>query len=303
MAFHLAVKTLSAIDAQIDADGGAAFRVWQGKVFPHMGDAYRGAEDGFRSHMGASLMGQECARKIWLGWRWVLKPKFPARIMRLFNRGHLEEARFISLLLSIGVQVFQQDAQGNQYRISFGRGHGGGSGDGIATGIPDLPAGAWALLEFKTHGDSSYRKLAKEGVRGSKFEHYVQMQLYMGKMGIQYALYGAVNKNDDSLHMEIVSFDPAVFDQFSERGEKLVRLPGPPKRISESPGFFMCKMCDLHPVCHRKAAPEVNCRTCAYSEPRMDVDGGVWHCRKNEVDLTKEMQHAACPSYERNKEI
>ena len=29
----------------------------------------------------------------------------PGRILRLFNRGHLEEARFIALLLLIGVQV------------------------------------------------------------------------------------------------------------------------------------------------------------------------------------------------------
>lgn len=304
MSFRLAVKTLNAIDSSIEADGGAAYRQWLGQVIPHMGDAYRGADEGFRSHMGASLMGQNCARKIWLGWRWAIKAKFPARILRLFNRGHLEEARFIALLLSIGVQVYQQDAQGNQYRISFGKGHGGGSGDGVGVGIPDVPTEP-LLLEFKTHNDASFKKLAKVGVREAKFEHYVQMNLYMGKMGLLFALYGAVNKNDDALHLEIVMFDKAIFDQFSERGEKLLRMMSPPPKISNSPGYFECKvMCsEFHGLCHRNATPEVNCRTCAYSEPRFDVEGGVWRCRLREFDIPKEVQLTGCQAYVRMKEM
>lgn len=270
-----AVKTLKAIDDAIAADQGATYRQHLQRVLPHIGDAYRGHDDPFRTHLGASVIGGECGRAIWYGFRWTTLPKFKGRILRLFNRGHLEEGRFIAALLTIGVQIFQQDENGKQFRISDVGGHFGGSGDGVAIGIPDLPPGTPCLLEFKTHNDKSFQKLVKEGVRASKFEHYVQMNIYMRKMGLPVALYGAVNKNDDDFYFEIVTLDSATADQFTDRARQIILLKQAPARISESPGWFACSWCDHKPVCHLKAAPARNCRTCKNSEAREDGD---WHC-------------------------
>ena len=300
---QLAIKTLQAIDANIAADQGASFRVALGTVIPHMGDAYRGKDDSpFRSHMGASMIGGECGRAIWYGFRWATVPTFPSRVLRLFNRGHLEEARFIAMLLAIGCQVYQQDANGNQFRISDVGGHFGGSGDGVAIGIPDVPTGVPCLLEFKTHNDKSFEKLVKEGVRASKFEHYVQMNTYMRKMGLAVALYMAVNKNNDDIYAEIVTLDSITADKFIERGRNLVLSREAPIKVSNSPGWFACKWCDHRPVCHLKAAPARNCRTCSAAEPAED---GAWYCLhpKNPVSgapmvLTKAKQLEACPLYE-----
>ena len=118
MTVMLALKTMAAIESAIEQDQGGKFRQFLGQIIPHMADAYRGVDEGFRSHLGASLIGGECSREIWYGFRWVKKPKFSGRILRLFNRGHLEEARFIAMLLTIGCQVWQQDGHGKQYRIS-----------------------------------------------------------------------------------------------------------------------------------------------------------------------------------------
>jgi hypothetical protein len=293
-----ASKTLAAIDAAIEADQGAAYRQHLQRVLPHIGDAYRGAEDGFRSHLGASVLGQECGRAIWYGFRWFTKPKFSGRILRLFNRGHLEEGRVIAALLTIGVQIYQQDAEGKQFRISDVGGHFGGSGDGVAVGIPDVPAGTPCLLEFKTHNDKSFQKLVKEGVRGAKFEHWVQMQTYMSKMGIPVALYGAVNKNDDSLWLEIVHLDSPSAAQFRDRARTIILMREAPKRLSESPGWFECKWCDHNPICHHKALPVRNCRSCVYSEAR---ETGGWYCTNPSSDgllLDKDMQAQGCAAYE-----
>lgn len=291
-------KTLKAIDAAIAADQGASYRQHLGRVLPHIGDAYRGGEDnGFRSHLGASALGKECGRAIWYSFRWFTKAKFEGRILRLFNRGHLEEGRLIAALLTIGVQIFQQDEHGNQFRISGVGGHFGGSGDGVAIGIPDLPAGTAALLEFKTHNAASFKKLAAEGVRSAKFEHWVQMQSYMNKMGIAVALYVAVNKNDDALHMELVPLDTASAEQFADRARTIILMKQAPARINESPGWFGCTWCDHKGVCHQKKAPERNCRTCIYSEAWED---GTWRCMApgaEELVLTKEMQAAGCQGY------
>jgi len=330
----LAPKTVLGIDAAIKADQGGAYRVNLGKVIPHMDDAYRGQDDGFRAHLGASIVGQECARAIWYGFRWTAKANFEGRTLRLFNRGHLEEARFIAMLLTIGVQVYQQDDKGKQYRIYHAGGHVGGAGDGIAIGIPDVPVGLAILLEFKTHNDASFKKLAGdnwkdylkylenpkafrkpvefsgEGVRESKFEHYVQMQMYMRKMGLPAALYLAVNKNDDLLYGEIVQLDTSVADQFLDRGQNIVFLKGPPKKINESGSFYKCKWCDHHAVCHDGAQPLENCRTCKFSQPQLD---GSWLCtsedrrqllldpKRNHLgedfELTKERQLIGCDHY------
>jgi len=193
-AVQIASKTLAAIESTIAGDQGASYRQALQRVLPHIGDAYRGVDSPFRTHLGASVIGDECARKIWYGFHWTTIPSFGGRILRLFNRGHLEEGRFIAALLAIGCQVYQQDENGKQFRISGVSGHFGGSGDGIATGVPDVDPSLPVLLEFKTHNDKSYIKLAKEGVRSAKFEHYVQMQIYLRKMALTVALYMAVNK-------------------------------------------------------------------------------------------------------------
>lgn len=302
MGMRLAVKTMEAIDKALEADQGASFRQLQGKVLPHIGDAYRGHDSPFRAHMGASLIGGECGRAIWYGWRWVTKPHFSGRILRLFNRGHLEEGRIIALLLMIGVQVYQQDENGKQFRISHAGGHFGGSGDGVAIGVPDLDPGTACLLEFKTHGDKSFQEVSNKGVREAKFEHYVQMNTYMRKMGLAMALYVAVNKNTDAIHMELVVLDIETADQFLQRGETLIGMPAPPKKLNESPGFWKCRMCDHRGVCHSLPGytPERNCRTCAYSAP---ADGGQWVCNLHKKYISTEEQLAGCTAHEPHSEI
>jgi hypothetical protein len=313
----LAVNTLRAIDRMIQADQGSAYRGLLGKVLPHVGDAYRQDEDAHRSHMGASVIGHECARHVWYNFRWAHKGNFEGRMLRLFNRGHLEEGRLIAALLMIGCQIYQQDENGKQFRISHAEGHFGGSGDGIALGIPDLAPGQPSQCEFKTHNDKSFTKLAGEnwkkyvehlldpgkpkvqfdgeGVREAKFEHYVQMQIYMRKMGLAVGLYMAVNKNDDAIYAELVPADTIIADQFLDRGEKLVWMDEPPKKLNESPGFWMCRFCDHRPVCHLKAAPDRNCRSCQYSKPLPNAE---WTCLRDNTILDKSKQLAGCEKYE-----
>jgi hypothetical protein len=315
----VAHRTLDAIEGAIRADQGASFRQWQGKLFPLAADAYRGEEDGFRSHLGASILGGECARHIWYSFRWATKGEHEGRTLRLFNRGHLEEPRFVAMLMMLGCEVWQHDANGKQFRISWADDHAGGSGDGVARGIPDLPPDTAVVCEFKTHGERSFVELAGKlpewrayranpaivpfpgaGVRVSKFEHFVQMQTYMRKMGLAAALYMAVCKNTDDLYAEVVTLDTEFADQFIDRGEKLVWLEEPPKRINESPGFYKCRFCDDRPVCHLSAEPAINCRTCISSKPGK---AGTWHCTRHQCLLSKELQQTGCADYQRNPRI
>ena len=297
-----ATKTLAQINEYLERDQGAKFRECLGKVINHIGDAYNPEEQTFRSHLGASMIGKECARDIWYGWRWAVKPKFEGRMLRLFNRGHLEEARFIALFLMIGCEVYQQDADGKQYRISHAEGHFGGSGDGIVIGLPDLPTGTAALAEFKTHNAKSFSKLKEVGVREAKPEHYVQMNTYMGKMGLGCAIYGAVNKDNDDLHLELIAYDSNVCTEFLDRGERLVWMNSPPPKIGSTIGFWKCRMCNNKGVCHMGDAPAINCRTCEFSQP---VANAEWSCNNPVCPgiIPKDIMLKGCSHYEKKTEF
>lgn len=309
----IASKTLDAIREGILADGGATFRRWLGRVIPHVGDAYKDEpEDDKRSHLGASGIGKDCGRAIWYAFHWVGKNKpesekeieDAARMQRLWNRGHLEEARFIALLLMIGVRVIQQDQHGKQLRFYDHNGHYAGSMDGIAIGIPDLPALVRALLEFKTYNDKRFKQLVANGVQYSDETYYVQCQQYMGKHNLRYTLFMAVNKNDEMLHAEIIEFDPAVYERYRDRAGKLIASEKPPLKINNaSPGYFKCQWCDFSRVCHLGQTVDANCRTCAFGDPVAQVDEngkGVWECRKHKKAIPLELQKTGCDSYVKN---
>ena len=275
-----ATKTLEAINAALAADQGAAFRGRLKDAVAEAGDAYDTGTFPFRSHMGASLIGRECGREIWYGFRWTTLPHFDGRMLRLFNRGHLEEVRFVALLQMIGCTVYQHDQAGNQFRIKGHRGHYGGSLDAVVTGLPDLPNHP-VLAEFKTHNDKSFQKLREDGVMATKWEHFVQMQQYMGYYKLTHAIYMAVNKNDDTLYAEIVPYDPEQDKRATQRSIMLVDATEAPPKINQSPAWYKCKFCDHSKVCHGDALPQPTCRSCAYSTIG---DDGQWFCC-NEVQL------------------
>ena len=256
-----ATKTLEAIEKAMYADQGASFRGHLGRLMPLAADAYSTKEDLWRDHLGASLIGRECGRELWYSFHWATEKRFDGRMLRLFNRGHLEEPRFIALLTMIGCQIWQVDGNGKQFRISDHNGHFGGSMDGVIQGLPDIPDQP-VLGEFKTHNAKSFEKLVSEGVLKAKWEHFVQMQLYMGKNSLAWAAYCATNKDTDAIHIELVQFDQLQYQRYLDRAGMLIAATSPPPKINESPGWFKCKFCDQKEVCHNGAPLARNCRTC-----------------------------------------
>lgn len=63
------------------------------------------ANDAARSHMGASIIGDACLRKVWYNFRWAYQAKHQGRLHRLFDRGHEEEFRFVRYLRMAGAEV------------------------------------------------------------------------------------------------------------------------------------------------------------------------------------------------------
>lgn len=291
----IANQTLAAIDAAMRADQGAKFRTLLRDLMPLAEDAYRGEESPFRSHLGASQIGRQCARSVWYSFRWATNKQFSGQMLRLFNRGHLEEPRMVALLQMINVTVYQFDARGKQFRIDKGhKGHGGGGMDGVLYGVPEMPT-TYMLGEFKTHGDASYKKLLEEGLHKAKWEHFIQCQMYMGDQKLTHALYMAVNKNNDELHAEIIQFDPMQHQRYRQRTIQIIDATDAPPKIGKDEAAYACKFCDHAEVCHLGKSPVRTCRTCKHV--RVDPDS-KWTCTLHHEFRTSEEQLAACPQYE-----
>jgi len=287
---HLALETLKLINDSIEADQGARFRSLQKKYMNMATDPFDDSPHEPRSHMGASIIGSDCERAIWYGWRWADAKLFSGQMLRLFNRGHLEEPRMMAMLELIGCEVWSQDSDGNQWRIFGYKGHYGGGTDAIIRGIPEMQNEV-LLTECKTHNAKSFSALVDKGVRAAKFQHFVQMQQYMFGLSLFHGLYMATNKDTDELYLEIVYFDIDIASIYFERAERLIDSQQLPKKISQDSSFWKCKFCDFQNVCHNKKIPLKTCRTCVHSKV---MEEGKWACGFHGKFLTKHEQMAGC---------
>ena len=250
-------------------------------------------ESDMRGHLGASVIGEPCKRKLWYGFRWAFKEKFGGRMLRLFERGHSEEANFFKYLRAMGIQTW---GESEQYRVSGVNGHFGGSMDGVAV-VPWLPFGPM-LLEFKTSSDALFKKLVKEGMRVAKPQHYAQCCTYGSHPSYNFhkVLYMAVNKNTDDVHIEITDLDHAHGYAMVAKADSIINSQVPVERISERATHFECKWCAASGVCHGQEPAMFNCRSCAYALP---VAGAKWVCTAVPPgrELDKATIKVGCPKW------
>jgi hypothetical protein len=251
------------------------------------------SEDGFRPHLGASLIGNECERALFYTFRWATVERHDGRLLRLFQTGHLAEHRFVADLRSIGCEVQEVNPEtGKQWSVSAVGGHFGGSMDGVVLGVPESPK-VWHLCEMKTHSSKSFADLKKKGVRESKPLHWSQMQVYLNLGGLTRALYVAVNKDNDELYAERVRIDKDEGVRLVAKADRVIRATVAPPRIAFSQDHFRCKFCPHHKVCWGEDAPPRHCRSCVFSEA---VEGG-WRCGKTAKSLSVAEQKAGCPDH------
>lgn len=249
-----------------------------------------------RSHLGCSMLGDPCERKLWLSFRWAVVPEFEGRILRVFRRGHNEESIFVQDLRRIGVDI--RSTEGEQSRVTLAP-HVSGSVDGIIHGgLPGYEK-IKHIAEFKTHSLKSFSDLESKGLQKSKPVHYAQMQLYMLGLKIDRGLYLAVCKDNDQLYAERVRLDRDFAEKLAEKGRRIVFSDRMPEPLSADPTWYQCKFCDAYDFCYKtKVTKEVNCRTCAHSSP---TEEGKWVCENpkfggsNEIPI--DWQYKGCASH------
>lgn len=247
--------------------------------------------------LSGGQIGRACERSIWYQFRWAVPPEtFDGRKLRLFETGHVEEARMVAWLRLAGVDVQDHDeATGEQIEFTTLDGHFVGKLDGIATGILEAPKTPH-LLECKTHSVKSFTELTRKGVAVAKPEHLAQMQTYMHMAGLTRAFYLAKCKDTDELWSERIEYDPVHAATLMARAQRVRDASVPPDRISDNPDYYICKSfkCPAYDVCHQGEFALRNCRTCLHSTPVAD---GGWHCARHDRELATDDQLLGCPHH------
>lgn len=250
-------------------DGGKKYKEELYKALHDIKDAYTHS-DKPRTYLGASQIVHPCLRKVWYDFRQVYPFTHPEpRLIRLFNRGHLEEARLTALLRAAGFPVQTLTAEGKQ--LGFAKGFYRGSADGI-TPITIGKNEHDALVEYKTHNTKSFGNLQAKGLKSAKPEHFKQMQVLMYELNVPFTIYLAVNKNDDELYGEFVQVATEIGEEMAEIAEELILSNVPPKKLADNASYYNpvsgigCKYCNYKELCHYNDYKQVQqvCGTCVY---------------------------------------
>jgi hypothetical protein len=259
-------------------------------------NAYRNRESGelYLTRIGASSIGDECARSIWYDWRGAYIDVPEGRMLRLFQTGHIQEARVVQDLKDAGLQVWEVDPETNkQWTYTAARGHFVCKTDGVTKGVPSAEKTPH-VLEIKSTNVSGFKELEKRGVKVAKPEHYWQMQSGMGLSGIHRALYLAICKDNEQYYIERVEFDPECFAEIEGKLNGLITIMSPPPRLAEKEGDWRCKFCNAKDVCWGYKPILKNCRTCQYAEV---ADKGEWVCSRSDEVIPYGFQSKGCDAW------
>lgn len=248
--------------------------------------------------VGMGSIGEPCSRKLWNKFRWLKQEKFNANILRLFDRGNLEETRFIEWLDKAGfeLQAFDPETK-KQFEVSDCQGHFSGFLDGKVMLPKKYNILDWLVVDFKTwKEDGKWRTLLKEGVIATKPEHHYQLSMYGYAVGLTYGLYLAICKNNDKIYAEILPLDTAIGQDLIRKAEAIISAPtdSPPTKISNQRGHFNCKWCTFQAVCHDGEQVEKNCRSCQHASAAPNAE---WHCGLYDNIIPKDFIPKGCDNY------
>jgi hypothetical protein len=210
------------------------------------------ADDQVRGYLGASLIGDECSRKI--QFEWLTAATFSARLRSIFARGHYFEIESRQQLVEAGFRFAPVEGLGF---IAVG-GLMAGHADGIILRAPanvvldlDVPA----LWEPKALNAKNYRAVERDGLAKVFPRYAAQVALYQNFLNVlNPALVTVVNADTcERLHFTI-EFDARWAQEASDRAVQVIEATRagellPP--LDPSRQDFRCKMCGHLERCQR----------------------------------------------------
>jgi len=267
-----------------------------------------------RDYLGISECGHPCDKYVWLAYHVPELKELPGgRVLRMFDRGHREEEVIVNDLKSIGWNLDR--VLDNQMTVYACERYLKGHPDGVGRYEEKV-----YLLEFKTAGDSSFKKLFKSrNILKWNRKYYTQVQIYMRCLGLKYCMFIVVNKNDDDMITIEVDFEDDYAEREIARVKRIVESSEAPEKCENEcyfcpfselcdeetiPNLRTCKNCvnftadDGQIKCEKGRKPTKACEEHLFIPPlvsskhEVDENGCVWHYLPNRIPLVDCMQTA-----------
>lgn len=209
-----------------------------------------------RNYLGASLLGEECLRKLQFHFFHVPPDEgkgFNGRILRIFERGHAAEGRMIGYLKMAGFDLRTTGKNGRQFEFSLLDGMIKGHCDGVLVAGPQMMQYP-ALWENKCLGAKYWKQLEKERLKKFSPVYYGQVQIMQAYFELtdSPALFTALNADTEEIYVELIPFDAETAQKVSDNAVTVIKaceageiLP----RLTDDPTFFKCRWCDWHDRC------------------------------------------------------
>ncbi len=247
-----------------------------------------------RNYLGMSSLGRDCARALWYGFRHAKAPSRKASLICAAQDGYASEEIMASRLRMVdGITLETVDpSTGEQFEFAENplfRGH----SDGRIKGLPSNPD-QWHVWENKACNDKKFNDFIKlKDLHGQgkvlekwDYSYYAQAIMYMHYSGIHQHYLTVCSSGSRATISCITKYDEAVALQLIEKASRIIFSDSAPERINNNPSFYLCKWCDYYSICHEKAKPQLNCRTCLHSTTERE---GNWSCAKLGEPIGKEM--------------
>lgn len=209
------------------------------------------SQDGNRGYLGASTIGDECARKVW--YQYNREPSFDSDAILRFNDGHRTEDAMAWLLRGVdGVELWTHDENGEQF--GFEDGNFKGHVDGVIRGLLHAPK-TTAVWECKcTEKLKDFQKAkesygSKGALQGWNETYYIQAQIYMHYLKLErhYTTVCSAGLRDfDSCWTE---YKQDVALKNIDRAKKILEQNEPPPQAYNSSTFYKCRWCQFNKEC------------------------------------------------------
>jgi hypothetical protein len=209
-----------------------------------------------RRYLGASRLGVSCERA--LQYEFAQAPvdcgrEIQGRILRIFERGHVNEECVVGWLRGAGFDLRTHKADGEQFGFSVADGRLQGHIDGVFVAGPKGFAYP-ALWETKCLGAKSWRDLHKNRLAVSKPVYAAQIAVYQAYLELfdHPAIFTAVNADTMEIYAELVPFDAALAQRMSDRAVRVITATEAgellPRSFADS-SHFECKFCAWQERC------------------------------------------------------
>jgi len=250
----------------------------------------------WRNYLGMSEVGEPCWRLLWYRFRQVAQDVLTLQSILAIADGYKQEdimAERLRLLTYIKLET--RDEHGEQFGCRFLGGHFRGHLDGKISGILEAPK-TLHVWENKAVNEKKFKALRdlildvgeKDALEKWDAVYYAQAMIYCHAFQLTRHYLTVSSPGGRNYTSCRTNYNGKVALAILAKAEAIITADRPGPRLSENRSFYLCQWCKMKEVCFDMLVPDVNCRTCAFSEPITTGNDAAWHCHKNNIDFTGE---------------